>query len=767
MNRNRVIRIVSNMLQEGDKQKMEEWKRVFHKKTIILILVAMLANLILFTYGQLSGRNLTDFRFANQEYQKLVKQYENTELTEAFEQSSQDLLTIGKFNKGRELGEINDGSQQMLAYYTAMEPTQQTQLQLDLKHVKSKLEYLSSYQSSVNNVIANADNLKKYSLFSKQDSFSYNNILRTAADFERVENTAVKLDNDRGVDAFVHYYYLYYIAAAIMVLIIYSLFQERENGIWKLVHNTANGRIPLALTRLGIIIGGSFVVLAVLYGSTFLMSMFLYGGWADLKNPIQTLSDFNKFTYSLSKWNYVCRLYLVAWFALAGMGTILWMLFTVFRNRNHTLVFVGCFVGVEILLYQKIEMQSVYNALRYINIVSILKINEVLSSYLNWGFTTYVFSVLSILLFALGCIAFLSAVIAIMSYADMRPETRTSRVAKLFTLLHMQYQKAFSKYPVVIKELHKFVVTGKGIWVVVCVILISIYFSTTGKMTFTDQQMEMDQMYLEHGGADYSYIKEYVSNLMEEYQKAQQQMEETQARYDAGEIEQSQYIQAVGAVQYQAGVISRLREYQEKINYMQELKDSNGIKGWLISDRGYEEIFGQYAKQRELILILILVTGVMFVISESISMEYRTGMAYIIKSCPNGRKWVTIRKVAASVLFTVGLMSVVYCIDYWNLSRIYGLPYLQAPVMSLGFMKEYVSSGIFSVGLLHTRIINMSILDWIICRMVMRLLVVMVTMTIALVISKVIGKKGSRAVMPLVLTVIIFVVLLLYKGGML
>ena len=71
----------------------------------------------------------------------------------------------------------------------------------------------------------------------------------------------MKLDNDKGADAFVHYNLMYYISAALMVAVIYSLFDERENGMWQIVHNTPNGRTVLALKRLLLLAGGSFAIL--------------------------------------------------------------------------------------------------------------------------------------------------------------------------------------------------------------------------------------------------------------------------------------------------------------------------------------------------------------------------------------------------------------------------------------------------------------------------------------------------------------------------
>ena len=329
---------------------MGEVKRVFHKKMWILIAVAVLGNLCLFLYSELAGRSFTEMFFAAGQYQKLVERYENMSLEQAQERLGTEFSNIRKYakilkqeNSPEEtkepvqneiqnsqtaenavqkqtseelLSEVDEGSREMIAYHQSLTAQQQTQLELQLKQLRSKLEYLNGYETSIDTVMANAENMKRFRIFSKQNTFSYSNILRTAQDFERVQNVELKLDNDKGADAFVHYNLMYYIAAALMVAVIYSLFDERENGMWQIVHNTPNGRTVLALKRLLLLAGGSFAILFLLYGTTFLTAMLLYGGVKDLTNPVQTFVDFGKFTYTLSKSAYILRLFFLSWFLL-------------------------------------------------------------------------------------------------------------------------------------------------------------------------------------------------------------------------------------------------------------------------------------------------------------------------------------------------------------------------------------------------------------------------------------------------------------------
>ena len=130
---------------------------------------------------------------------------------------------------------------------------------------------------------------------------------------------------------------------------------------------------------------------------------------------------------------------------------------------------------------------------------------------------------------------------------------------------------------------------------------------------------------------------------------AQEALEEAAAAYEAGEIELKEYTAAVSALQYQRQVVNTIQEYQSKLSYAEQIRETTGQEIWLVSDRGYEEIFGKYSRQREFILILALVTAIMIIVSESIAMEYRTGMYQIVHSAPNGRAAVMRWKITALI----------------------------------------------------------------------------------------------------------------------
>jgi len=181
------------------------------------------------------------------------------------------------------------------------------------------------------------------------------------------------------------------------------------------------------------------------------------------------------------------------------------------------------------------------------------------------------------------------------------------------------------------------------------------------------------------------------------------------------------------------------------------MEEEYGITGYLISDRGYESIFGKYGESRELILLIVLVAATMLIISESSLLETRTGMNSILRSSAKGRAWLVVRKVIASVVMTTLLFVLVYGIDYIQLAGYYGMPYLDAPIMSLTFMEGCK--------------FNVTIGGWILLRLLVRYIVAIATMTVAILSSKLIGKKGNRAFTILILVGIIVVVVLIDRMG--
>ncbi len=162
-----------------------------------------------------------------------------------------------------------------------------------------------------------------------------------------------------------------------------------------------------------------------------------------------------------------------------------------------------------------------------------------------------------------------------------------------------------------------------------------------------------------------------------------------------------------------------------------------------MSDRGYEEIFGKYGKAREIVLLMALLASVVLIVSENIGIETSTGTKYIVNAA-SGKNTVKIKRIAASLALCIVLYFIVYGIDMIYLQNYYGMPYTEAPLMSLTFMRD--------CGL------NISIGTFIVIRLIVRLVMMFAVFAVTYVFSSRFSEVRGRAVSVLIIVAVIVLV---------
>jgi len=465
------------------------------------------------------------------------------------------------------------------------------------------------------------------------------------------------------------------------------------------------------LHRLFIIAGSGVVITAGLYFTTFAAALLLYGGAGALNAPVQSIQAFERFAMPMSQIGFVLYNYEYSVLAVVVLSVALWAVFVVNRKRNHALILTGVVVGLEVLMYYRIGLHSIYSAFKQINIVRLMKVNAVISTYANRGRGSFVISESAIMFWALMVILVVSVAVAVVGTVFMRPSQGKNVLTRLTDKLYAGYQHIFANVPVVFKELHKLLVTSRGFTVIVVLLLVVMYFISYGKMAFSDNSRERDRIYLEKGGADYSQISALIDERRADYMQAVQKSMEASEQYENGEIGIDELSQINSTVSIYASRYAAVREFEQKQEYLENLKEETGIDGYMMSDRGYEEIFGKYGKARETVLLMALLVSVVLIVSENIGIETSTGTKYIVNAA-SGKNTVKVKRIVASLVLCIVLYVLVYGIDMIHLRSYYGMPYTDAPLMSLTFMRDcgfYITVGTFMIIRLIVRLIAMLI----------------------------------------------------------
>ena len=65
-----------------------------------------------------------------------------------------------------------------------------------------------------------------------------------------------------------------------------------------------------------------------------------------------------------------------------------------------------------------------------------------------------------------------------------------------------------------------------------------------------------------------------------------------------------------------------IEELINKIDYLANIENQYNKKGWLISDRGYEQFFGKYGRLRECVLVGLMAAIIFIVVSRGAEIRY-------------------------------------------------------------------------------------------------------------------------------------------------
>lgn len=703
---------------------MQEFKRIFNRKFIIILVFVSVVNIFIYGYKQVTGSGYIDFNKSKNEYDSYITMYGSMD----YLGDSENILNELK-EKRKEEG-ISEDERRVLS------------------KVIKKITYISQYNDYVSGILINAERMDRFSLFSSADSLANKEIKKSAQDYKRIANVNVKLSNTQGVESFAQYNILYYIALGLMIVVIYRIFSNRDNGMWQLERLTKRGRVYLNAERILSIIITSFIILLILFVTNLTASCIIYGG-CNLSIPVQSIENFADVTFNMSIFTYLVVLFLVSWLGISMLSFIMWMLFSIFSNRNVAMIIIALLIGIEYFLYKNNTDITLFRYFKKINIMQVFYVNGITGSYSNLRIAGKIISEAYIFIVVMLFVVFAALITGYIVAINKYPQKKKTIIGRGLDYAYEKFQKVFARFPVVLKEIHKLIFTSGGLVLIIAMLVLSVYFVRESKYEYSDSKKKFDEMYLTMGGEHYDGITEELETLNRELKEAKTKLKETGELYNEGKVELSEVMAASAQMEYCSSRITEFSEMRNKVIYLDKIKQEKNINGWMISDRGYDQIIGDESEARELILLLILIIGTYLVINETIMLEYNSGMKMVTGYTAKGRKWLGIRKLTGGLIITIIMFIVIYSIDYIFLYKSYGMPYLKAPVQSLTFMEN--------CGL------KVTIFSWIIIQLVKKLLLVIAAMLVSFVMSGISAKLRNRALSSVVLVGIVMIVVIMKR----
>lgn len=648
---------------------MNEWKRILsdRRRRIVLICIPILC-LVLFIYQKCDG-NFANLQSDAKEYQELLESFE-----------------------GKPLEDI------MATYQGRYDLTK------DEARLLEQAEHLHSYESYLQQIQKNAQKMQMSSLFgADKNSFTYRNIIKTAQDFEGLTVDNIALCNDRGLQDWLAFSWADWFFLGAMLLLVMSFFDDRHKGLAAIIRSCPAGRSNLQLSRLGVLLGHSAMMVTLLYFLPLIVSFCIDGGIPELTRSVQSLAEFRKCTENMSILSFLIRFFLVKTACGFLLGILFWFCLNFLEQIQLCWAATAAVLAVEYLLYTMIPVHSIFSPLREINVFSYAFTFDFYTRYDNINFIGYPAQRSSFLL------VLLMVAVAVLSLAILMLTTRRYPFGNrdvLGKLLHLwnriadAVRRRLGLYGL---EWYKLLfLTAGGLFLLFSLLL-------------TDDPRYNSGAYYD---VDDSAYRQYIAQI---------QGPVTQETYDY--IQQARAALEKNDLNY-TGFASALDRLENTLAEME-------AGAWLVDDVPFMNIYGEKAnflqQKNGLITLICLVTCLSPLFSCEESGDVRKvlkataggrqrffwnkyllalGLTFIVWLLTTGREWQTVTKSLGNVLLSAPCSSIESLRDYpmtvgWFLMLVYlsRLLVLLAPMhlcifiseRSGGFEKAFLISGLLLV----------------------------------------------------------------------
>lgn len=723
---------------------MTEWKRIFRNRRLCIgLLVILLMNGFLFlrdqvtqdykidstiptftisinTYG--SGyevaQKFVDSREGYDRYLQWLENYKDLPLADALtelEAEKERLTTILQINELLKSDSdmfLSDSLKQYREEYPDL--VQQLENgELDLgevhldyvavNHLLKQVEYLDNYDDYLATIQANKDKMLSFSIFNDPDSFSGRNIIKTANEFEALEGVSLTLGADGAISAFMDFSITDYLLLAVLVLICISFLDERKKGLWGVVHSAPNGRLRLALQRVGILLGVSVIGVVLLYGTNLLMGFSAYGGMDDLGRAAQSVELLGKIPVCCTVGEFLLLYLLFKISATFLVSLLLWLIFTAINNVKYTMIAAAGVLAAEYSLYTFLPVQSGLNVFKYFNIFTYITASDLYTNYLNIDLFGFPIGIRAVSQYACLPLILILATVCITIHCHKRPAAGKDLLGRFVYGVNRVTDWFLRRFHLFGMELHKTLSIQKGV-----LILVLFLYLVTG-LTFTVNipvssitDAAARQYTAQLAGEITEDTLRQIEDIQAELDATLAAHEEARVQYENGEMEYPQYDVFARAAESARIKSDGLAIVRARVEELQALGTETGIAPWLIEESAYQGTYGADAKPNQNRAALVAMLTITLLLAGSMAYEKQSGMDYLLASTLRGRKKLLHRKIGLAAILTTVVWAVTYGLEVHAFLGVCDTATSAAPVQSLSMLESFpvrCSIGVFLVGL--------------------------------------------------------------------
>lgn len=519
----------------------------------------------------------------------------------------------------------------------------------------NELEMLDSYENYRNEIYESA---KKISIISKVvgEGFTEKNNQKTYKHFQNMKPVTVTPGPSLGIEK------LFGITTSAFVFIIlvvigYILFiEENESGIRQLTYVTAYGKTRLFTAKYVAHIICMVISVVMMYACNYVILANMYG-MGDINRSIQSVLEYRSCGYILSVWEFVLYGIMLLCFLYAVIIALIDCVCVYAGGIVTGLLILLLCLGICLLLYIRIPLNSAYSLVKYLNPVFCLDIGQIIGKYVNLNvFGNPVTYVVAVIIFYI-LIAIVCIVSAILRFSNIEKNHEHTIQRTVFGRNGGCHVSMFRH------EMYK-IVKGAHMPALLCIFLIiSIVISHKDRLVFDDE----NEYYY------YSYMKKLEGTITGE---KRDYIRKENEKYNGLNMELEQYI-LEGNENGALAVNEKLRPYAalQRVTMLDNYLNTNRLDSYVYGD-GYRKLTAISGNTDNLMLMLLGMVILIFMLSGVFALDYETGQYTLYGSTCRGRRIGTRYRLLCSLIICLITYLIVYVPQIIVYARLYGYKYI-------------------------------------------------------------------------------------------
>lgn len=577
--------------------------------------------------------------------------------------------------------------------------------------VENKEKYVKSYNSYYDN---SADNIKSKNynriadgtLFGDTDSYYILNANKQLKDKEKLEKADVAFNNTNtaAIEQLLNNRAIPLIYVIMMTVIIIHFTEESDNGVYVLVRTSRRGRIFLPVIRCFIIIVFNIILSCLFNSITYGIYAKIYG--VDGTCCIQNSKMFSMFPYAVSV-NRIFVIYVLVYAcAMTAISLFIYLMINLVNNYKIAVTLLIAVLLCEYMLYGRIQYNSTFNSLKYINVFNIIFPGGSYLMYENWGRDGFITDIstttwiLTAVLLAAGLIG--NVIVYSLKYTIRQKSVIEAAAVKI----SQSNQKLVSGMSLYGMEIYKTMIVQKGIFF----ILAGIYLFTSAKVMkgidygSNNKTYKLNSFYVEFDGHEADKeVSDYIEALRDEAVLVRDSKED-------GSYEKENATKLLGTVDIM----------QKEYDYVKKINESREAEAVIVNPYNYDDIFGSRLYSNNETMNLISVVIVILIAAGDYASERQQGMNMHIRTAGKRKKlwWIKLSKIVILAVFIWGLAA---GINIYNITRCYSYNQIDRSILCLQKFADFP--------------FDISIRSYIIINYICRLLWLIVIAVIAYMVS--------------------------------